>query len=99
MRRMTAALILGSLAALGGASLGFAQQPGAQQAAGAKAPPGRVAADYLADGFEIKAVVNNTFLLLQKGNRAYLCGSHDPGLSWVNWAQATRSAGCEPLTR
>ena len=55
-------------------------------------------ADFLAQGYEIKGVVNNTFLLLQKGDRAFLCGSPNPNLTWSNWAEITRDATCTSLT-
>lgn len=54
--------------------------------------------DYLAQGYEIKGVVNNTFLLLQKGDRAFLCGASTPNLTWANWAEMTRNATCTSLS-
>lgn len=66
-----------------------AQQPVAQPVTGT----------LLSQGFEIKGVINNTYLLLQKGDKTYWCGSPDPGLTWANWPQMTREAPCIPLNK
>jgi hypothetical protein len=55
--------------------------------------------DYLADGYEVKGVVNNEFLILQKGNKAFFCGAHDATITWDNWAKKNINAGCEPLSK
>jgi hypothetical protein len=72
----------------------YAQQGAAT---GASQPP--VTGQLLNDGFEVKAVINNTYLILQKGNRAYWCGSTDSGLTWANWPQLTRDASCTSLNK
>lgn len=69
-----------------------------QQAARPAAPPAATTGDFLAQGYEIKGVINNTYLLLQKGERTFLCGSAD-GLTWANWAEHTRDAPCKSMTR
>ena len=70
-----------------------------QVSAAAASVQSKSTGDYLAEGYEVKGVINNTYLILQKGNRAYFCGSRDPGLTWANWAEETRNAGCVSLTR
>jgi hypothetical protein len=58
-----------------------------------------VTGELLKQGFEVKAVINNNYLILQKGDKAYWCGSTDPGLTWLNWPQLTREASCLPLNK
>ena len=58
-----------------------------------------VAGALLSDGYEVKAVINNTYLILQKGDKAFWCGSSDPSLTWANWPLLTREAICVPLNR
>ena len=70
-------------------------QAGAQQATPAQPRTGEL----IAAGFEIKGVINNTYLILQKGDKAFWCGSADPSLTWANWPQLTREAVCVPLNR
>jgi hypothetical protein len=89
MRKFALAAVFCALGAVGAS----AQQ--ANQTARAPAP---TTADFLAQGYEIKGVVNNTFLLLQKGDRAFLCGSPNPNLTWSNWAEITRDATCTSMT-
>jgi hypothetical protein len=69
-----------------------------QQAARQVSPPSTTTADFLAQGYEIKGVINNTYLLLQKGERTFLCGNPD-GLTWTNWAEHTRDGPCKSMTR
>ncbi len=78
-----------------GVSGASAQQ---QQAARTATPPPTTTGDFLAQGYEIKGVINNTYLLVQKGDRAFLCGSAD-NLTWANWAEHTRDAPCKSMTR
>jgi len=84
--RFIVPLALGLLAVAGGTA--SAQTP-AQPTTGA----------LLAQSFEVKAVINNTYLILQKGDKAFWCGTADPGLTWANWPQLTRDATCVPLTK
>lgn len=77
--------------------LGGAAASAQQQASRSVSPPGTTA-DFLAQGYEIKGVINNTYLLLQKGERTLLCGSPD-NLTWTNWAEHTRDASCKSMTR
>ena len=67
----------------------------AQQAAPAQPRTGEL----IAAGFEIKGVINNTYLILQKGDKAFWCGSADPSLTWANWPLLTREAICVPLNK
>ena len=69
-----------------------------QQAARPAVAPATTTGDFLAQGYEIKGVINNTYLLLQKGERTFLCGSPD-NLTWANWAEHTRDAPCKSMTR
>jgi hypothetical protein len=87
MRRCLFLAVLAVLPALAGAS--------AQTAAPAQPKTG----DLIAGGFEVKAVINNTYLILQKGDKAFWCGSSDPSLTWANWPLLTREAICVPLNR
>ena len=77
-------------------ALGVADASAQQQATRPPAPI--TTGDFLAQGFEIKGVINNTYLLLQKGERTFLCGTAD-NLTWTNWAEVTRDAPCKPMTR
>ncbi len=54
--------------------------------------------DFLAQGYDIKGIINNTYLILQKGDRAFLCGTPE-NLTWTNWAEVTRDAPCKSLTK
>jgi hypothetical protein len=47
----------------------------------------------------VKTVINNTYLILQKGGKAYWCGSTSPNLTWANWASEMRDAPCTALNR
>lgn len=89
-------IVLAALLLAFGVSGASAQQQ--QAAARAATPPASSTADFLAQGFEIKGVINNTYLLVQKGDRAFLCGSPD-NLTWANWAEHTRDAPCKSMTR
>ena len=89
MRKFALAAVFCALGAAGAS---------AQQNQTARAPS-LTTADFLSQGYEIKGVVNNTFLLLQKGDRAYLCGAPNPNLTWSNWAEITRDAPCQSLTQ
>lgn len=71
----------------------------AQQGAATSSSQPPVTGQLLNDGFEVKTVVNNTYLILQKGNQAYWCGSTDSGLTWANWPQLTRDALCTSLNK
>lgn len=71
----------------------------AQQMSAASTPSAKSTGDFLAEGFEVKGVINNTYLILQKGDHAYLCGSRDPALTWANWAEQTRNASCASLSK
>jgi hypothetical protein len=55
--------------------------------------------EFLANGYEVKGVINNEFLVLQKGNKTYFCGAHDTAITWDNWAKKTIDSGCEPLSK
>lgn len=77
-------------------AIGMASAAAQQQAAKPPAPTNT--GDFLAQGYEIKGVINNTYLLVQKGERAFLCGTPD-NLTWTNWAEVTREAPCKPLSR
>ena len=67
--------------------------------AAATAAQAKTTADFLAEGYEVKGVINNTYVILQKGNHALFCGSRDPGLTWANWAEQTRAGKCEALSK
>jgi hypothetical protein len=73
-------------------------QADAQQAAPTQ-PRQPVTGELIASGFEVKAVINNTYLILQKADKAFWCGSGDPSLTWANWPLLTREAICVPLNR
>lgn len=88
MRKLVLAAVF---CALGSASASAQQQK-------TRAPAPITTGDFLAQGFEIKGVINNTYLLLQKGERTFLCGAGD-NLTWANWAEVTRDAPCKPMTR
>jgi len=90
MRRCLFLAALAMLPAITGA--------GAQTAAPTQ-PRQPVTGELIAAGFEIKGVVNNTYLILQKGDKAFWCGSADPALTWANWPLLTRDAICVPLNR
>lgn len=68
-----------------------------QQTATRPASSPSTTADLLAQGYEIKGVINNTYLLVQKGDRAFFCGTAN-NLTWANWAEVTRDAPCKSLT-
>src|SRR5262245_41640382 len=63
----------------------------AQQQAAQPTSASTTTGDLLGQGYEIKGVINNTYLLMQKGDRAFLCGSAE-NLTWANWAEHTRDA-------
>lgn len=87
--------VLAALLCAFGAAGASAQQ---QQAARPASPPATTTGDFLAQGYEIKGVINDTYLLVQKGDRAFLCGKAD-NLTWSNWAEVTRDAPCKSMTR
>jgi hypothetical protein len=91
--RALALAFASSLLLIGGAS---AQQV---NTAAATSVHTKSTADYLSEGYEVKGVVNNTYLILQKGDQALFCGSRDPSLTWANWAAETRVAKCETLSK
>ena len=53
--------------------------------------------ELIAGGFEIKGVLTGSYLILQKGTAAYLCGSSDAALTWTNWASKMKEVKCDPL--
>ena len=79
-------------------AFGVVEASAQQQTATRPASSPSTTGDLLAQGYEIKGVVNNTYLLVQKGDRAFLCGSAE-GLTWGNWAEHTRDAPCKSMTR
>jgi hypothetical protein len=89
MRKIALAAVFCALVAAGAS---------AQQNQAAR-PPSLTTADFLGQGYEIKGVINNTFLLLQKGDRTFLCGSQNPSLTWANWGEMTRDAPCQSMTQ
>lgn len=71
--------------------------PASVQQQATRLPASATTGDFLAQGYEIKGVINNTYLLLQKGDRAFVCGAAE-GLTWTNWAEHTRDAPCKAMS-
>lgn len=91
-------IVTGVLALLftGPCATAEAQQAHVAVAPAASAP---VTGDLLAQGFEVKTVVNNTYLILQKGGKTYWCGSNSANLTWSTWPAETRDAPCTALNK